>query len=227
MIADLRCSGAAVALALIMGCGTTPPEVNESSDSVNELRKEVRENEERQQQAINKLQDELTNLKNSLKLLEQLQILQAAQTETQLRELGVKLDKATEHFNKLPVDFKLQMRFPRRIEGTLEEAVAELSHWTRIPIRFEIGDLGEAGIPKIHQVELAGEVPVGKLLGEALCQTNLYRVSSLADPQLNVVYVIQNAGDLGNESLLITSRKRAAQRGKLPDEFVIKKVVKK
>ena len=162
------------------------------------------------QQAIEKLQDELTKLKNSFKLLEQLQAINAEKSETRQRKLNEKLDKISERLDKLPIEVKLQMRFPRRIQGTLEEAVAELSAWTKVPMRFELGDLGEAGIPKIHEVELTGgDVSVAQLLGEALCQTNLHRVSSLADPQLIVVYVIQNAGHLGNESLLITSRTRA------------------
>ena len=223
MIARLVFAAAALALVPLLGCGATPPDTSELADSVNKLRTELRENEERQQQALRALQDEMQQLKSSFKLLEQLQTIKATQTETHLREFGARLDKVSEQLNKLPIEVKLQMRFPRRIEGTLEEALAELSRWTRIPIRFEASDLREASIPKIHYVELAGgDVSAGKLLADALRQTNLHPVSSLADPLLNVVYVIQNAGDLGNESLLITSRKRAAQRGKLPAEFTLK-----
>ena len=212
---------AAIVLNLVLGCGTAPPEVSEPAASTNDpAASAVVE----QQQAIAKLQDELTTLKNSFKMMEQLQALKSDQTEKQLRELNEKLDQVTKRLDKLPIEVQLQMRFPGRIKGTLEEAVAELSEWTKIPMHFEIGDLGEAGIPKIHEVELTGgDVSVAQLLGDALCQSNLYRVNSLADPQLVVVYVIQNAGRLGNESLLITSRKRAKERGKLPAAFVAKK----
>jgi hypothetical protein len=213
---------AAVVFSSILGCGTATPEVNEPVATTNEPSAVVVVDEK--QQSIEKLQDELTSLKNSFKILEQLQTLKSGQTEKQLHELNEKLDKISERLEKLPIEVKLQMRFPRRIQGTLEEAVAELSAWTQVPMRFELGDLGEAGIPKIHEVDLTGgDVSVAALLGEALCQTNLHRVSSLADPQLIVVYVIQNAGQLGNESLLITSRRRAKERGELPAAFVVKK----
>ncbi len=224
MIARIAFAWAVVVLAPIMGCGTAPPEVSETSSSVSELLTGLRESGERQQQAINALQNETEDLKNQLKMLEQNQAAKATEIKIQLRNFDLQLEKALERFNKLPVETKLQMRFPGRIKGPLEEALAELSEWTTIPIHFEPGDLREAGIARIHDVELiGGNVSAGKLLADALRQTNHHRVSSLADPLLNVVYVIQNAGDLGNESLLITSRKRAAQRGKLPDEFAIQK----
>jgi hypothetical protein len=213
---------AAVVLVSILGCGTAPPEVSEPVAATNDPAAVLVVDEK--QQAIEKLQDELTSLKNSFRIMEQLQTLKSDQTEKQLRELNEKLEQILKRLDKLPIEVLLQMRFPGRINATLEEAVAELSAWSKIPMRFEVGDLGEAGIPKIHEVELTGgDVSVAKLLGDALCQTNLHRVSSLADPQLIVVYVIQNAGQLGNESLLITSRKRAKERGKLPAAFVTKK----
>jgi hypothetical protein len=226
------CFGATVSVfILIMGCGTAPPESGDQSVSVNELRMILRESEQAQHQAVSKLQEDFKDIAGKFQVLQETHASKERQIDTKLQDFGLKFNELNQRLNmvieqvsKLPIALKLQMRVPHRIEGTLEEAVAAISKWTTIPIRFEGRDLGEAGIPKIHQVDLAGgNAPAHKLLADALLQTNLYPVTSLADPQLNIVYVVQNLGDMGHESLVITSRKRAAERGKLPDEFIIKK----
>lgn len=123
----------------------------------------------------------------------------------------------------LPLDFRLDMKLTMKATGTLEQLLTQISSLTGLPIRIQSDDLGEARIPRIRDLELAAVAqPIRQLLAELLIKANPdpTEPQSPADPKLLLVYVVAN--DLnadGRQEILVTTRKRAAQRGLLPEIF--------
>jgi hypothetical protein len=123
----------------------------------------------------------------------------------------------------LPLDFRLDMRLSLKTTGTLDQILAQISSLTATPIRVQSEDLGEARIPRIREIELvADEQPAREVLAELLIKANPdpTEPQSPADPKLLVVYVVANNFDRdGRQEILVTTRKRAAQRGIMPAVF--------
>jgi hypothetical protein len=215
---------ATLGLAVLVGCnqGTYGLQLNEQHDAIEHLQSDLKGAQKREQElaaSVTTLQTEVASLKTRLDE----QAKQAAEANAQINaKLDAKFDALNKKVESLPVETKLQMRLDLDVQEPFDEAVALLSAKSRIPIRIEAVDFAEQKIPKIRVVALKGPRRTAQdLLCDALRQGNDYAVHSLADPRLEIVYVVDRRAGQGKETLVITTRKRAAQRGELPKAFAV------
>jgi hypothetical protein len=91
-----------------------------------------------------------------------------------------------------------------------------------VPIVIQREDLSEIQVPQIRYTKVQCEgATVEQALSQALAGANVHFVRSLRDPRMLLVYVLTEPDSPGDPRLIVTNRKRAAQRGWLPDQFVI------
>lgn len=211
--------GALAVLALTAaGCGRgelASPLDNPAT--VSDVSERVRASEQRSSEQVRSLDSKFRELDEQLKTLRQTQTAFEEATLRDLKAIKDRLDQLGRKFDQLPVETKLQMNIPFDIKGTFEESVATLAKFTGVPIRIESRDLAEARIPKIRYVELAAGNRAAQLLQQAVSEANVSRTASLADPQQVLVYVLR--GSKPRQGVVVTTRRRAAERGELPAIF--------
>lgn len=119
-------------------------------------------------------------------------------------------------FKNLSLAEKLQQPLTLQCRASFEVIIQLISDRTGIPIQFHFQDLRADGIQKIRIIELDSEQQsIESVLCEALRQCNPDRTESVDEIFQCLVYVI--APD--EESLILTSRRKAGLRGALPDVF--------
>jgi hypothetical protein len=122
----------------------------------------------------------------------------------------------TEEFRQLPIGEKLQFPMTLHQEASFETIVGLISERTGIPIRFNFQDLRAAGIQKIRIIEIdSQQQSIEAVLCDAVRQNNPSRTEAVSELGQSLVYVVAPDG----ESLILTSRRRADERGTLPDVF--------
>ena len=100
-------------------------------------------------------------------------------------------------------------------EGPFDEALAALSAKIDFPIRLMAADLAEQRIPRIRHVSVtATERPAEEVLARMLLEANPYpNLRSLTDPKMRLAYVVDDAGNPPGGSIVVTTRRRALERG--------------
>lgn len=122
----------------------------------------------------------------------------------------------TAEFRRLSIREKLQFPMTLQQKASFESIIGLVSERTGIPITFNFQDLRAAGIQKIRIIEIDAEQrSIEDVLCEALLLNNPGRTESVSELGQSLVYVIAPDG----ESLILTSRNRADERGTLPEVF--------
>jgi hypothetical protein len=117
---------------------------------------------------------------------------------------------------------RLKLKADLRFGGTLDDVLAQMAVRAGIPMRVLAGDLKEEMIPTNRRLELDYKnMTYEQILGDLMLKgsVELAEVSTLSDPKLKLVYVITNPDATGGQEILVTTRKRAGERGFLPAAF--------
>lgn len=135
------------------------------------------------------------------------------------KELRV-LNGTVERFgDSLPLEARLQKGFELTVNGTLEDIVPGMEEILKIPIHVQFIDLSEDRIPVIREISFRKTQTAHEHLLDLLRQANPEHVESVSDPKLRIVYVIGHVASSTKQWVIITSRKRAQERGALPACF--------
>jgi hypothetical protein len=119
--------------------------------------------------------------------------------------------------------YQLDLRFNFHRTGGLDDIVSYLSSEAKVPIVVNVDDLAEVQVPRIRYVKVhCDNATVEQALSQAIVWANPHFVRSLEDPRLELVYVLSEPDQAEPARLIVTTRKRAAQRGWLPESFVVR-----
>jgi antitoxin component of RelBE/YafQ-DinJ toxin-antitoxin module len=127
--------------------------------------------------------------------------------------------------DRVPLDARLKLKTDLHVAGSLEEVLTRIARQSGIPIRVLANDLKEEMIPAIRQLDLHYvNMTFEQILADVMLKGNLYptEASTVSDPKLKLVYVVTNADAGGRQEILVTTRKRAGERGLLPAAFQVR-----